>query len=170
MDEQGAYAATTYKNRFGSWTNAPTEVFDDVTSSSSTQSQPSNQSSSADTNLRRVSDDDLLADLQTLANELGHSPTSKDMREQGSHSVNTYLRHFGSWTDALAAADLDSPNQNKISDADLIADLHRLRDELGERPTSTDVADDGEYGLATYQRRFGLWSEAVAAAFDEPDA
>jgi len=33
MDEQGAYASATYKNRFGSWMNALTETFDDVTES-----------------------------------------------------------------------------------------------------------------------------------------
>ena len=33
MNEQGAYASATYKNRFGSWMNALTETFDDVTES-----------------------------------------------------------------------------------------------------------------------------------------
>ncbi|MFC7187713.1 homing endonuclease associated repeat-containing protein [Halorubrum yunnanense] len=117
-----------------------------------------------------MSTGDLLADLQALADDLGHSPTSEDMRKHGSHSTSTYMRRFDSWTDALEAAGLDTPDRNKITDAELIADLHRLCDELGERPTSTDVARDGEYGLATYQRRFGSWGEAAAAAFDDADA
>ncbi|MDZ7770657.1 MAG: hypothetical protein U5K38_17110 [Woeseiaceae bacterium] len=118
----------------------------------------------------RVSDDELLVDLQALADELGRSPTSKDMRKQGSHSDRARTcDDFGSWTDALEAANLDPPDQNKITDAELIADLHRLRDELGERPTSTNVAREGEYGLATYQRRFGSWGEAAAAAFDDEE-
>ena len=89
------------------------------------------------------------------------------MCEHGPHSMNTYLQRFGSWADALEAAGLDVPDRNKITDAELIADLHRLRDELGERPTSTDVARDGEYGLTTYQRRFGSWGKAASAAFDD---
>ncbi|WP_394346026.1 homing endonuclease associated repeat-containing protein [Halorubrum sp. BOL3-1] len=70
------------------------------------------------------------------------------------------MRRFGSRADALAAAALDAPDQNKTTDAERIADPRRSRDEFGERPTSTDVAREGEYGLATYQRRFGSRGEA----------
>ncbi|QAU12149.1 hypothetical protein EKH57_05020 [Halorubrum sp. BOL3-1] len=171
MEAQGAYASATYKNRFRSWTDALTETFDDVTSPvSARESQSAEHLSPGNPGPSpRVSEDDLLADLRALADELGRSPTSKDMREHGSHSTSTYMRRFDSWSDAVEAADLDPPDQNKITDAELIADLHRLRDELGERPTSTDVAREGEYGLATYQRRFGSWGEAAAAAFEETD-
>ena len=169
MDEQGAYSPATYTNRFGSWTAALVETFDDVTESSLSSLRSVTDDGSKLSKRPHVSDEDLLTDLQALAEELGRSPSSKDMREHGSHSVNTYMRHFGSWNDAMEAADLDPPDQNKITDAELIADLHRLRDELGERPTSTDVAREGEYGLATYQRRFGSWGEAAAAAFEETD-
>lgn len=170
MDAQGGYASATYKNRFGSWTAALVETFDDVTPPLSARDPQDGQQLTPGNSSSRVSTDDLLADLQALADELGRSPTSKDMREHGSHSTSTYMRHFGSWTDALEAANLDLPDPNKITDAELIADLHRLRDELGERPTSTDVAREGEYGLATYQRRFGSWGDAAAAAFDDTDA
>ncbi len=170
MDEQGAYSAATYKNRFGSWTDALAETFDDGASLlSARQSQTAEQLPSGNTG-PRISEDELLADLQTLADRLGRTPTSNDMREHGSHSTSTYMKRFGSWNDAIKAADLDPPAQNKISDAELISDLHRLRDELGGKPTSTDVSQEGKYGLATYQRRFGSWSEAAAAAFEDTDA
>jgi len=170
MEDQGAYASATYKNRFGSWTAALVEVFDDVTPPLSAreppdgaQLTPGNPGSGP-----RVSEDDLLADLQALADELGRSPTSKDMREHGSHSTSTYMRRFESWSDALEAADLDPPDRNTITDDELIADLHRLRDELGRVPTATDVVEAGNHGIATYQRRFGSWSDALDVAAIEP--
>ena len=135
MEDQGAYASATYKNRFGSWTAALVEVFDDVTPPLSareppdgTRLTPGNSGSGP-----RVSEDDLLADLQALANDLGRSPTSKDMRKHGSHSTSTYMRRFESWSDALEAADLDPPDRNTITDDELIADLHRL----GRSPSSS---------------------------------
>jgi len=30
-----------------------------------------------------------------------------------------------------------------------------------------DMTEHGAYGCTTYQRRFGSWSEATAAAFDD---
>lgn len=173
MDAQGAYAAATYENRFGSWTAAIVETFDDVTPPlSARDSQPGAHLTPGNPDLGpHVSTEDLLADLQTLADELGRSPTSKDMREHGTHSTSTYMRRFDSWTDALEAAGLDTPDRNKIPDADLIADLYRLRDELGRVPTATDVVEEGTHGIATYQRHFGSWSEALDAAGieTEPD-
>lgn len=174
MNEQGAYSVTTYKNRFGSWRAALFETFEDVSEETLDHYRGDdphrNRSPSDRSNWSKgphVSDDELLDDLKALADDLDRTPTSKDMRKHGPHSAHTYMKRFDSWTDALEAAGLDTPDQNNITDAELIADLHRLRDELGERPTSTDVARDGEYGLATYQRRFGSWGEAAAAAFDD---
>lgn len=167
MDEQGAHSSATYKNRYGSWTAALVEIFDDVTPPINARKQSDGTQLTPGNSGPRVSTEKLVDDLHALADTLGRSPTSKDMREHGSHSAQTYMNRFGSWEDALAAAEIDPPSRNKIADADLIADLHRLRDKLGEQPTSTDVAREGTYGLATYQRRFGSWGEAAAAAFDD---
>jgi hypothetical protein len=57
-----------------------------------------------------------------------------------------------------------------VSTDQLLADLHRLHEELGRVPTATDVVEKGNHGIATYQRRFGSWSEALDAAEIEPDA
>jgi len=167
MNEHGAYWASTYKNHYDSWTAALVEVFDEVTQENINDFRDQDGAPPPGSPEARVSDETLRESLHALADELGRTPTSKEMRKDGAHSDRTYMRRFGSWNDALEAADLDPPDQNKITDAQLIADLHRLRDELGERPTSTDVAREGEYGLATYQRRFGSWGEAAAAAFDD---
>lgn len=91
------------------------------------------------------------------------------MVHHGDHRARTYTDRFGPWREALDEGGLDLSDTQAVSTDALIADLHRLRDELGEEPTSTDVAREGEYGLATYRRRFGSWGEAVAAAFADRD-
>lgn len=58
------------------------------------------------------SDIELLQDLRDLADELGKTPSSADMKKIGSHSDSTYSRRFGSWNDALKAAGLNT-NQTK---------------------------------------------------------
>lgn len=150
MNDRGNYAASTYKNHFGSWSAALEEAFDDTSEAGAT-----------------VSNSELIAELQRVADEHRVPPRFKDMREHGTHRARTYTNRFGSWDDALAAAGFEPRGSHKIATGDLLADLHRLRDELGEKPTSTAVVEHGEYGLATYQRRFGSWGDAVEAAFSE---
>jgi len=151
VNEHGQFSRSTYQKRFGSWSAALDEAFDDTSEAGA-----------------HVSNAELLAELERVADEYGTPPRFEDMRQHGHYRARTYVGRFGSWDDALDAAGIDPPTR-EIPTADLIADLHRLRDELGERPTSTDVAREGEYGLATYQRRFGSWGEAAAAAFDDRD-
>lgn len=167
MNEHGAYWASTYKNHYDSWTAALVEVFDDVTQENIPKFREQDGTTPPGNPGPRVSDETLLADLRVLRDELDHAPRYGEMRKQGDHRARTYTKRFGSWDEALEAAGIDPPTRNKLTDEELIADLHLLRDELGEKPTSTDVAREGEYGLATYQRRFGSWGEAVAAAFDD---
>jgi len=175
MEAQGAYSSATYKNRFGSWTDALTQTFDDVTTRTRARESEADEQLTPGNSAPRVSEDDLVADLQALADDLGRVPTSKEMRDHGSHSTSTYIDRFGSWAEALEAAGLDpadrSSRHQQVSDDELLADLHRLRDELGQKPTATDVVEEGNHGIATYQRRFGSWSEALDAAGieTEPD-
>lgn len=155
MNDHGPYWASTYRRHFGSWANALAAAGFDV-----------------DTSRRRPSptDDDLIAELHRLASELDATPTVQDMASHGKYGSRTYARRFGSWTDAIAEADLEpAPSTPQIATADLIAELHRLESDLGRHPTSRDVAEHGEYSVATYQRRFESWSAAVTAAFDDSD-
>ncbi|ELZ35386.1 homing endonuclease associated repeat-containing protein [Halorubrum tebenquichense] len=151
MDEHGAYAYITYYERFGSWADALEEVFGEV----------------PDREWKHISDDELIADLQQLADD-GERPTARDMQERGTHAVETYIDRFGSWGDALAAAGFD-PSQRVTTEA-LLAELRRLHDEYGGRPTMTVVREHGTYSSQTYYNRFASWDDALDAAFDEDGA
>ena len=179
MDEVGAYSRATYQKRFGSWTNALVTLFDDIESADGLdprQAGDKNATSPRDLpeRFQQHTDEALIEEVRRLA-EYHDPPRVRDVREHSDRAVKTYYRRFGSWTAALEAAGFEAAaagggRSNRISTDELVVDLHRLRDELGDRPTSTDVADSGAYGLATYQRRFGSWSAAAAVAFDGSDA
>lgn len=53
------------------------------------------------------------------------------------------------------------------SDQELLEEIKRLADE-GAPPTVSEMDERGEYGVKTYQRRFGSWNEAVQAAGFQP--
>ena len=51
-------------------------------------------------------------------------------------------------------------NRN-VPDAELLNDLKRVADELGNPPTVSEYQRDGKYGMSTIIRRFGRWQAAL---------
>lgn len=88
MTEHGEYGTNTYKRRFGSWTAALNEIGEEPKQ-------------------RPYTDDELIQDLQNLADELNKTPTAQDLSEYSSHSHSVYQNRFGSWNKALDEAGLE---------------------------------------------------------------
>ncbi|MDZ5811655.1 hypothetical protein U4E84_09905 [Halorubrum sp. AD140] len=175
INAEGDYSRSTYQKRFGSWRDALVAAFDDIEgvddidprrSGDPNLKPPSNPSGRP----QEHTDDALIAELHRIAAEHRDPPRIRDVREHSEYGAQTYIRRFGSWRAALEEAGFEPEWSTRVSTDELLADLHRLRDELGTRPTATDVVEEGAHGIATYQRRFGSWSAAVEAAFGDEDA
>lgn len=54
--------------------------------------------------------------------------------------------------------------EQRITREELLSELDRLKQELGEVPTSSDMTNHGAFGANTYSRRFGSWNDALVAA------
>lgn len=148
MDERGPYWASTYVNHFGSW-NAALEAAD------------------FEPRTPRAPTPVLLEDLRRVADELEKTPTIAEYDDHGTYSASTYRHRFGTWREAVEAAGLEPPPKPVRTEAELLEELHRLAKDLGKRPTASTMADEGAYAVATYQRRFGSWSAALEAAFED---
>lgn len=148
MTKHGYHGSETYVNRFGSWSKA--------IEAAGLDARPDRTERSRDT---------LREDIQRVADELGHPPTKREIEAYGEFAWSTYYEEFGSWNEALVAAGLEPRDPpEKISEDTLLAELHRLSDEVAGIPTSTDMQQDGAFSSGTYIRRFGSWNEALAAA------
>lgn len=147
MDEEGEYGATTYQRRFGSWTEALEAA-----------------GLPTDTKLQ-YTDEELLAEIDRLTEELGHTPRTEDMDELGEFSASIYSHRWGTWNDALDEAGREPYDPGPvISDEELLTEIDRLAEELGERPSVWDIDKMGRFGATTYSKRFGSWDEALGAA------
>jgi hypothetical protein len=155
MDATGPHAASTYAERFGSWTQAVVEA-------------------GLNPDTRSIDRDELIAELTHLQNRLGKRPAFHEMEEHGDYSGWPYLREFGSWNAALRAAGYEPRSSGRpegttdIPTADLIADLRRIARRWGRTPTEEEYQDHGEYSTTTHSRRFGGWRSAVERAGLEP--
>lgn len=146
MNQDGRYCAKTYQDMFDSWNEAL------------------NQAGLKINATYNIDNSDLIDELQRLADELGQTPTKRDMKQQGAYSERPYHNKFGSWNKAVRAAGLEICIESNIAKSDLIDELQRLADELGRTPTSHDMNQEGAYSERPYHDKFGSWNRAVRAA------
>lgn len=157
--ERGAYSASTYYRRFESWQNAieAAGVADEYDGPSA----------------EHLSDRDILAEIERMADVLGRPPTYGEMAELGAHSPSTYRRRFGSWRAAIREAgfadeSVSGGEKRRIPERELLAELRRLADEYDRPPTYEEMQGDGRHAGATYLSRFDSWNAALEAAGLEP--
>jgi hypothetical protein len=60
----------------------------------------------------RIADDDLLADLRRVADDLGRAPKTAEYDERGAYAYRTVRDRFGTWADALREAGLDPESRD----------------------------------------------------------
>ena len=153
MDAEGRFSARTCVNRFGSWNAAVRAA----------GYEPLNESV-------EPSQEELLDEIKRLEDELGRPPSTRDMVETGKYTTSVYFLRFESWNAAVREAG-SSPNERimdpedqQIPASELLEELHRVADVVGERPTIEDMLEHGSYSARPYTNRFGSWNMAVEHA------
>lgn len=111
----------------------------------------------------------LLAGIRDLNDDLGRPPTAGEMDALGRFSVSTYQNHFSRWTEAVQSAGLNPHRRRDLTDAELISELHRLRDYLKRTPRASDMLEEGEYAVSSYVNRFGSWNRTLESAGYDPN-
>ncbi|WP_251344683.1 homing endonuclease associated repeat-containing protein [Haloplanus halophilus] len=149
MDRSGPYTSDSYKRAFGTWNRTLRQAGLEVHS------------------VWNVSEDDLISELNSLAEDLGHVPRKDEMRNQGNWSAAVYQEQFGSWNEALRAAGFEPNERWRIPREELLAELRAVTDDLGHPPTTTEMNEHGNFTINPYQREFGTWRTALQSA--DPD-
>lgn len=155
MDEHGRMSAVTAAKHLGSWNNAIREA----------GCEPNN--------VRDLTKQDVIDELQAVTRDLGHAPMAVDMEQHGSFSHEPPIRMFGSWDVALDAAGLGRPPRerrgqtNPIQKDEIISELERISDIVDRTPHTTDMEQHGSFSVEPVIRRFGSWDDALeSAGFD----
>ena len=115
-----------------------------------------------------VSRKQLLEDLLQFAEDIGRTPTKKELDEYGPHYAGLYQEEFGSWNSALEAANLDLNHVHNISREQLMGDIERVSKILDKTPTLDEMDQFGEYSRLTYQRKLGSYVAALEELGLEP--
>lgn len=148
-EKNGRYSANPYIRNFGSWLKACEFA------GLKTTRDPKD--------LQRITDDDLLHDMQLVSEYLNKkSISTKEYTDYGKYKVQTVLTRFNTWSNALDKAGLEQTSFKIINDIDLFNEIERVWVLKGKQPTATDVKNGMfKYSLNTYCRRFGGWRNAL---------
>jgi DNA-directed RNA polymerase specialized sigma subunit len=114
-----------------------------------------------------ASREELIEDLQDLADELGKTPTKREMEEYGEWSSWPYRRAFGSWNYGLKEAKLAvnlEQNSYDYSPNKLITNLQDIADKLGKTPSRREIDEHGEWPSSVYENTFDSWNSALQEA------
>jgi len=149
VDSHGEYSPITYLRRFGSFDGALSRI---------------GLSSSKPKAGRKITDRELLDELHRLSEELGRTPSGKEMNQLGKYSKTAYVNHFGSWNEAVVEAGLEPVMELNITREDLLQEIQRLHDQLDIVPRAKDMQLHGRYDPETYRRIIGGWVISVREA------
>jgi len=159
IENHGEYSKAIYYKRFGDWNSALEAANLDSSHLSSNLDQPERKQN-------------LLNDLVELAEDLGHIPKQKEIREYTPHSHSTYYHYWGGVQAALEAsdADLDEIDTTRktvprsIETEELLEELQRLAEKVGRPPKWVDIRKHGKYSDNPYRSRFNSLEDAHRAA------
>lgn len=119
---------------------------------------------------RELTDDEILADIKSVASSLGTAYISiATYKQHGKYSQCAIQNHFGTWKNALSLAGLRNTRTTKelkrISDDEYFSDLRRVAT-LTHSSTVLyrDYQKYGKYAAEHFFKRFGEWDNALVAA------
>ncbi|MGB9966172.1 homing endonuclease associated repeat-containing protein [Halobacterium hubeiense] len=112
---------------------------------------------------------DLIDALQRLTIKLEESPRPEFVNKYGEYPAEAYLTAFGSWSDALAAANLDpidetTRERRTYSRTEVLDALVDVIDDLGRPPSRTEMNAKGTVSSTTVKNRFEDWETALELA------
>jgi hypothetical protein len=122
-------------------------------------------------NFYRYTDDEMIAVLQDIAETLGHTPNVIEYQanrpENAPHWSASISSRFGSWENAIKAADLPPVNRALYTDEEMLEKLKAVAKRAGCKLSESIYLANrvkGEPSVRSLQLRFGSWNKALELA------
>ncbi len=108
----------------------------------------------------KMTREQLMAAIAQCAEALGHVPSHAELMRTGKVSGRQIVKHFGTYTRALRACNLErSTGGKKLPLEKLFLDWARVVRELKKIPSKADYEHLGKHSDTPLKSRFGSWSQ-----------
>ncbi len=102
----------------------------------------------------------LMAAIAEVADKLGHVPSHAELMRSGKVSGRQIVKHFGTYTRALRACNLESnTGGKKLPLEKLFLDWARVARELKKIPSKAEYEHRGKHSDTPLKTRFGSWGQ-----------
>ena len=120
---------------------------------------------------RNVSDEELLADIKRVDEELKMNKLTRDAyKNYGRYSPSTIERRFGGWNKVLELCGIETII-HQVATSDILKDINRVAALLNkETISSLEYRQHGTYSSDTCSKRFSSWNDALQQAGLKPFA
>jgi hypothetical protein len=115
---------------------------------------------------KKITDEELIADVNKLATELGKRTVSiAEYEKMGKFSFCTFYRRFRNWYKVLERAGLEyTLPPAECTDEDLMKNIESMWRRLGRQPRYAEAGKPfSKYSQSRYERRYGSWMKALEA-------
>jgi hypothetical protein len=110
--------------------------------------------------LLKMTKEQLMAAIAEVADKLGHVPSHAELMRSGKVSGRQIVKHFGTYTRALRACNLErSTGGKKLPLEKLFLDWARVVRELKKIPSKAEFAHRGKHSDTPLKTRFGTWGQ-----------
>lgn len=114
--------------------------------------------------LRPNTREELLSDIQRVADVVGGEPAWDEYVEHGEYAIKGITYRFGTWNEAKQAAGVYDRENHEVTREMLIEDMQRVDAEQSGPLTQTVYNEYGEYTSRSVQRKFGSWERGCRDA------
>lgn len=163
FDQHSKVSSDTVRKRFGGWKQALIKAGVGDRYGGDSHFAKGHQRT------RGFSDDELIAELRTVAKKLGVTTFTMEMfNKYASINAETVRLRFGSWWAAMKKADLVISNLGKrYSDEDYFENLLTVWTHYGRQPTYGEMdLPPSSIPPGAYEAKWGKWTKALLAFLD----
>lgn len=151
IDKQGKFSSSTFRKRWGTWNSFLKSINEPIIQN------------------KTITINEFENNFKNVKEQIGKTPTTKDMNVLGQFSISAYARKFGTWNNFLKTQNIKVNKKHKIPKEDFIKEFKRVKSILKKVPTKTEFDKVSNISSNSFKRIWGGWNNFLKNIGEKPN-